>query len=66
MLNVLDNLPVATILALLVAIVGGVIAILHPDTLSFSGYCQDVGIAVGGLGVLGIARSQAGKGTKRR
>lgn len=61
-MSTLDSLPVATILTVLVAIVGGVIAVLHPETLSFSGYCQDVGIAAGGFGVLGIARSQSGKG----
>lgn len=62
MLTILDKLPVASILAVIVTVVGGVIAINDPTTLSFSGYCKDVGIAVGGLGVLGIARSQAGKG----
>lgn len=62
MKEVLDHNPVATILALVVAIVGGVIAVLHPETLSFSDYCRDIGIAVGGIGILGIARSQGGKG----
>jgi hypothetical protein len=61
-MSVLDNLPVTTIITVVVTIVGGVIAVLHPETLSFSEYARDVGIAGGGLGVLGIARSQAGKG----
>jgi hypothetical protein len=58
----LDRTPVATILTIPVVIVGGVIAVLHPETLSFSGYCKDIGIAAAGLGVLGLARSAAGKG----
>ena len=62
MTNLLDNLPVTTILTIIVAIVGGVVAVVHPEALSFSGYARDLGIAAGGLGVLGVARSQAGKG----
>jgi len=70
MIDTLNNNPVTTILAVIVTTVivgvGGAIAIIHPETLSFSEYVQDVGIGVGGatagLGVLGIARSQAGKG----
>ena len=62
MIEALDNLPVTSILVVIVAIVGGVIAILHPETLSFTGYAHDVGVSAAGLGVLGIARSQAGKG----
>lgn len=70
MKEVLDTNPVTTILACITTAiivgVGGAIAIIHPETLSFSEYCRDVGIGVGGstlgFGVLGIARSQAGKG----
>lgn len=62
MLDLLDSTPVTTILVLIVAIVGGVVAIIHPDVLSFQDYATAVGISAGGLGVLGIARSQAGKG----
>lgn len=66
----LDNIPLTSILVLLITIivvgVGGAIAIIHPDLLSFSDYVKDVGIGVGsssaGLGILGVARSQAGKG----
>ena len=61
-MSVLDTNPVTTILAVIVAIVGGVIAVLNPDVLSFSAYCRDLGIAAAGLGVLGIARAQSGKG----
>jgi hypothetical protein len=68
--EVLDNNPVTTILTCLttaiVVGVGGAIAILHPETLSFTEYVTDVGIGAGGsaagFGVLGIARSAAGKG----
>lgn len=65
MIQLLDSLPVASILAVIVAVVGGVVAITNPDALSFSGYCQDVGIAAGGLGVLGVARAQSGKGAPK-
>lgn len=62
MIQLLDHLPVTTIITVVVAIVGGVIAILHPDVLSFQDYAQSVGISGGGLGILGLARSAAGKG----
>ncbi len=62
-MSFLDKIPLASVVFVIVAIVGGVIATLHPDTLSFSGYVRDVGIAAAGLGVLGIARAQSGKGT---
>lgn len=70
MIDTLNNSPVTTILSVIVTTVivgvGGAIAILHPETLSYSAYVKDVGIgvggSVGGLGILGIARSQAGKG----
>jgi hypothetical protein len=66
----LDNIPLTSILVLLIVVivvgVGGAIAIVHPELLSFSEYVKDVGLGVGGssagLGVLGVARSQAGKG----
>lgn len=62
MTTLLDNLPVTTIITVIVALVGGVIAITNPTQLSFLEYAGAVGISGGGLGVLGIARSQAGKG----
>lgn len=58
----LDSNPVATIGGIAIALVGGVIAILHPETLSFNEYCKDIGVATGGIGILGIARSMGGKG----
>lgn len=70
MIEALNSNPVTTILSVIITTVivgvGGAIAIIHPETLSFSDYVKDVGVGVGGtvggLGVLGIARSQAGKG----
>ncbi len=62
MIETLDNAPVTTLITVGIAVVGGVIAILHPETLSFSQYVKDVGIGSGGLGVLGLARSAVGKG----
>jgi hypothetical protein len=64
-MSLFDNVPVATLITVLAALVGGVIAILHPETLSFSGYCKDIGVVGAGAGVLGIARAQSGKGVVR-
>lgn len=60
--TILDDIPLASVAFVIVAIAGAIIAIIHPDTLSFSGYVRDIGIAAAGLGVLGIARAQSGKG----
>lgn len=68
----LDNVALTSILTALLTViiagVGGVIAITHPETLSFQEYATTVGIGVGasagGLGVLGMARAQSGKGTR--
>jgi hypothetical protein len=54
--------PVATLTAIPIVITGCVIAVLHPDVLSFSELCQDAGIVLGGAGVLGLSRSALGKG----
>jgi hypothetical protein len=62
MTALLDDLPVTTIITVIVALVGGVVAIANPTELSFLEYAGAVGISGGGLGVLGIARSAAGKG----
>ncbi len=64
-MNALDNVPVATIVTVLVAIVGAVIAIVHPETLSFTEYAKTLGYTGAGLGILGIARAQSGKGISR-
>jgi hypothetical protein len=63
-MSFLDNIPLASVLVVIVAVVGGVIAVVNPDVLSFSNYVRDLGIAAAGLGVLGYARTQAGKGLK--
>lgn len=60
----LDSIPLASVLVVIVAVAGAVIAVVNPDALSFSNYVKDLGIAAAGLGVLGYARTQAGKGTK--
>jgi hypothetical protein len=65
MINALDNLPLASLLAVVVTIVGGVVAIVNPDVLSFEDYVKNCGIFVGGAGLLGAARAASGKGMKR-
>jgi hypothetical protein len=62
MIAILDKLPLASIVTVIVAIVGGVIAILNPDVLSFQAYATSVGVTGGGMGVLGLARANSGKG----
>jgi hypothetical protein len=63
MKKLLDNNPVASIIAVIVTIVGGVVCIVEPSSIgTFKQYAVAVGISCAGLGVLGIARSQGGKG----
>lgn len=64
LIAILDNAPVATILTVIGAVVGGVVVITHPETLNFSDYIKDLGILAGGSGLLGLARANSGKGTK--
>lgn len=61
-MNVLDKLPLATIIAL-VSIVIVVIAYLNDD-LSIQDALVSLGALTGGAGVLGIARAQSGKGVR--
>jgi len=63
-MNALDNIPLASVITVLGAIVGGVIAIINPDVLSFEDYIKDLGILAGGSGLLGLARANSGKGVK--
>jgi hypothetical protein len=49
----LAALPVATILIVIFAIVGGVICLVHPETLSFDQYIKYMAV---GVGLLGIGR----------
>lgn len=63
-MNTLDNIPLASIITVLGALVGGVLVIVHPETLSFSEYLKDLGLLAGGSGLLGLARANSGKGVK--
>lgn len=47
----LSTSHVATILVIILAVVGGVVAIIHPASLSFASYLNDMVIAVGALGI---------------
>lgn len=60
----LDRSRLASLLVVIVAVVGGVVVVVNPETLSFEDYLRNVGIFAGGVGVLGIARAQSGKGTE--
>ena len=59
MLNALNQLPVATLIAL-AAIVGGLIALANGD-IDYQEYMIGIGAASAGAGVLGSARVQAAK-----
>lgn len=64
-LKKLDELPVATLIVVVVgAVVGGIITITNPQTLDFNTYLKDLGILAGGSGLLGLARAHSGKGIK--
>ena len=56
------NTPnVATIVALLLAAVGAVICIVHPETLTFDAYLDDMKFLIGGLAVgRGLAVAKRG------
>lgn len=60
MLDKLNSAPLTTILVavafVIVCVVGGVVTIVNPDTLSFSDYVERLGIAAGALGLLAIGR----------
>lgn len=47
----LTTQAVATIIVALIALVGAVVVIVHPETLSFEDYVKNVGIAAGLLAI---------------
>jgi hypothetical protein len=53
----LNNGFATGIIALIVVLAGGIITVLHPESLSFSQYIKDVAI---GCGLLGIAHGVDG------
>jgi len=63
MTSTLDNLPLASIIAI-VSIALAVVAYLNGD-LSIQDAFLAVGAVNGGAGILGIARAQSGKGLAR-
>lgn len=62
MKELLNTNPLTSIIAVIVVIVGGVITVINPDTLTYQEYLFQTGIFLGGLGVWGLARSHGGKG----
>lgn len=58
----LNENPITSLIAVIVVGVGAVLAITNPDTLTYEDYLTKTGIFLGGLGVLGVARSMANKG----
>lgn len=63
--KVLD-LPLASLITLVAGVlVGGIIAIVNPDVLSYEDYMKSLGALAAGAGVLGLARNQSGRGLKK-
>jgi hypothetical protein len=62
MLELLNKLPLASVLAVLAA-VGGVIA-LASGSISYDEFLIGLGVTTGGAGVLGEARNRAGHGVR--
>ena len=62
-MSILDNLPVATLVAL-ASIVVVVVACIN-NTMTVQEGLIALGAVAGGSGVLGIARAQSGKGVIR-
>ena len=58
----LDNLPVATIIAL-AAIIGGIIALAN-GSIDFDQFLVGIGASTAGAGVLGKARADSGKSVR--
>lgn len=60
MTKLLNTLPVATLLVvagfIIVALVGGVVTIVHPESLSFDKYAALVTGLAGSAGLLGVGR----------
>lgn len=49
--TVLAGLPVATIIIVILAIVGGLVVLIHPDTLSFGQYIKYLAPSAAILGI---------------
>jgi hypothetical protein len=56
----LSTANVATVVSLLVAAVGAFVVVVHPETLSFSEYLDDIKFLIGGLAV-GRGLASAGR-----
>ncbi|MGH2937211.1 MAG: hypothetical protein ACRDPE_03710 [Solirubrobacterales bacterium] len=56
-----ENFPWLDLLGVLAAVVGGVIVIVEPTTLSYPHYLSGLGFLLGGAGAMGIASNAAGK-----
>jgi hypothetical protein len=61
----LDSFPVVTFLVVVLALAGAVALVISPETLAtqddsaWEAYYKGLGIAAGGLGVLGVGRGLA-------
>lgn len=51
MSDLLDRLPVVTVLVVVYAIAGAAVVVFHPETLDFKSYLEQMTIAAAGLGI---------------
>lgn len=63
MIKILDDLPIAT-LAFIALAIGSIVA-LAQHSIDYEQFLIGIGAAGGGTGALGYARTQAGKGLKK-
>ncbi len=61
-MSFLDNLPLATIIAV-AGIIGAIIALIN-NSITFEQFMVSIGAVSGGAGVVGVARAQSGKGVR--
>lgn len=59
-MSFLDNVPVATVLAI-AACIGAIIALIN-HSIDYQQFMVAIGAAVGGSGLLGLSRAASGKG----
>ena len=63
-LKQLEEVPWTSVFGVAAALLGAVVVIVHPQTLSYPAYMSKLAWLLAGAGALGIARTKAGKGTE--
>lgn len=58
----LNENPITSIIAVIVVVVGAVVTITNPETMSYDEYLVKTGAFLAGLGIVGVGRSLMNKG----